>query len=137
MPIRVRSILSPWTTRPDNRQSLRFAWSNENPPTGAPTCGGPGQHSCEVRPGRGAKPRAAESRLSERPDLDLAESHDAAAVLKCDPPLRELRILGAVDCLDAVEDHGEFAPLGGDVVVVPLVAGLRHRRDLGDIDDRA
>src|SRR5258707_10316175 len=29
-------------------------------------------------------------RVSERPDLDLAEPHDAAAVLKRDPPLGEL-----------------------------------------------
>src|SRR5258708_31704971 len=65
-------------------------------------------------------------RVSERPDLDLAEPHDAAAVLKRDPPLGELGVLGAVDGLDAVEDHGELFAFGGDFIGVPLVAGLGH-----------
>src|SRR5258708_7904366 len=76
-------------------------------------------------------------RGSERPGLHLAESHDAAAVLQREPALGELGILGAVDGLDAVEDHGEFPAFGGDVIGVPLVAGLGHRRHLGNIDDRA
>ena len=37
----------------------------------------------------------------------------------------------------AVERHGEMPALGADLHGAPLAAGLRHRIDLGDIDDRA
>ena len=36
-----------------------------------------------------------------------------------------------------VQRDDEMRPLRGDLVDVPLAAGLRHRIDLGDIDDRA
>src|SRR5258708_191038 len=107
--------------------ACRFRVTTDN--SGAPAYGGAGRlylNRTQRSPG-----------VSERPDLDLAEPHDAAAVLKRDPPLGELGILGAVDGLDAVEDDGELRAFGGDVIGVPLVAGLGHRRYLGNIDDRA
>src|SRR6266851_5274716 len=48
-----------------------------------------------------------------------------------------LAVLGAVDGADAVERDGEFRTFGDDLVDVPLPAGLRHRRHLGHVDDRA
>ncbi len=77
------------------------------------------------------------SRLSERLDLHLAELDDARSVLQCDPSLRMLGILGAVDGSGAVERHGELRTLGDDLVGIPFVGGLEHGRRLGHVDDRA
>src|SRR5262245_38446503 len=71
----------------------------------------------------------------QRPDLYLAELHHACTILKCNGPAGKLAVL-YVGCLGAVQDDGKLRALGGDLKGVPLVAGLGHRIDLGEIDDR-
>src|ERR1700733_15016962 len=99
---------------------------------------------------RGAVQRIKRSgQSSERLDLDLAEfDHalvvrhavgvlDTETVLDSDLSVRELRVLRAVDGLLAVEHNRERRPLRCDIKGVPLAACMRHRVDLGDVDDRS
>src|SRR5579871_1284078 len=68
----------------------------------------------------------------QRLDLYLAEFDDAAfvgralAVLKRNAALGEFVRLRPVDRLLAVEHHRERVALGGDLVDVPFVGGMRH-----------
>src|ERR1700731_2152556 len=86
---------------------------------------------------------------SERLDLDFAELDDtlvvqhavgvldAKAVLEGDPSVRKLGVLYPVNGLLAVEGNGEGRALRRDFKHVPLAGRMRHRVDLGDIDDGA
>src|SRR4029077_9739483 len=59
------------------------------------------------------------------------------AVLQRDAAFRELAVGRAVDRLGAIERDVEARALGGDLVDIPLAAGLEHGRGLGGVDDRA
>src|ERR1700761_2843524 len=78
------------------------------------------------------------------PELDhaLVVGHaigilDAETVLKRDLAAREFGILRAIDRLLAIENHGEGRSLGDDLERIPFTAGMRHRINFGDVDDRA
>jgi hypothetical protein len=58
-------------------------------------------------------------------------------VLQRDPPAGKLSVLRAVDGLLPVQRHGEGRALGGDLIDVLFAGDFRHRRYLGDVDDRA
>src|SRR3977135_4606687 len=76
-------------------------------------------------------------RLLQRLDLHLAELDHAGAVLQRDGAFRVVGVVGAVDRLGAVERDVEARSLGGDLVDVPLAAGLQRGRRLGGVDNRA
>src|SRR5438045_4071249 len=92
------------------------------------------------RVGNGKRPlptlRSVARRL-HRLDVHLAELHDALAVLERDMAARKLAVLRAIDRAGAVERHGEFRALGGDLVGVPFAAGLEHGRRLGHVGNPA
>src|ERR1700745_4128433 len=85
----------------------------------------------------------------ERLDLDLWEFHHALvvgdalvvlvakAMLKADPPARKFGVGSAIHCLLPVQDYREGLTFRRDLVDVPLSGGLRHRIDLGEVDDPA
>src|SRR5256885_3102723 len=79
----------------------------------------------------------------QRPDLHLAPLDGAAGrILGAVAELQGKRPLGVlavpnVDGLDSVQHDGQLRALGRNLVGVPLATGLRHGRDLRDIDDRA
>src|SRR5581483_1838072 len=89
------------------------------------------------------------AKILERLDLDFAEFHDALVVrhavrildaktvLKGDMSVGQLRVLRAVDRLLPVENDGEGRALRRNVIGIPLAGRVRHRIDLGDIDDGA
>ena len=68
----------------------------------------------------------------QRLDLDLAEFHHAGAVLQGDRAGGVLGVLD-VDGLFAVQDHRELRALGGDVVGIPLAAGVDDAGRLRDV----
>src|SRR5262249_5233945 len=73
---------------------------------------------------------------SERLHRHLAKLDRARAVLQSERPF--LEDAGAnLGGLLAIEHHGEIAAAGGDLIGVPLAGRLRHRIDLGEIDDCA
>src|SRR5258708_14438419 len=79
----------------------------------------------------------------QRPDLHLAPLDAATGgILGAVAELqgkRSLRVLPVpnVDCLDSVQHDSELRALGGDLVGVPLAAGLRPGRDFGHVYDRS
>ena len=75
-------------------------------------------------------------RSLQRLDGHLAELHHARAILQRERSFLEHPV-AQVDGFLAVEHDGNLPTLGGDLERVPLAAGLRHRIDLGEIDDRA
>src|SRR5678815_3959857 len=79
----------------------------------------------------------------QRLDLDLAELNRAPggvlrsiAELQRERPLRELAVVH-VHGLLSVQDHDEIRAARSDLVGIPFAARLRHRVDLGDVDDAA
>src|SRR6187200_2664495 len=68
-------------------------------------------------------------------DLDLAEFHRADAELQGDVPFIEQAVAN-VDGLLAVERDRQMAAIGAALLGAPLAAGLGHRVDFGDVDDR-
>src|SRR5437763_2309542 len=68
--------------------------------------------------------------------LHLTELHHTGAVLQGDRAARVFCIL-YIGCLLSVEHDDQMRTLCGDFIRIPLAGGLRHRIDLGDIDDRA
>ena len=76
------------------------------------------------------------SRPLQRLDRDLAELDHASAVLQRERPFLEQAVLG-VHGLLPVEHQDQMPSLGGDLVSVPLAAGLGHRDHLDEFDDRA
>src|SRR5580698_657374 len=84
---------------------------------------------------------------SERLDLDFAEFNDALvvryaarvlhteAVLDGNLSVCKLGVLRAVDGLLAVEHNSERRTLCRDLEGVPFASRVRHRIDLGDVDD--
>src|SRR5262245_8363239 len=77
-------------------------------------------------------------------DLDLAPLDGAAGValgraiaeLQRDRPLRELAVVQG-GRLGAVQHDGQLRAFGGDLIGVPLAAGLGHGRYRGVMDDAA
>src|SRR5689334_4695636 len=72
----------------------------------------------------------------QRLDLNLAEFDDARTVLQRDRSACVGRVLDVNGLLTVQHDH-KMRALRRDLIGIPLAAGLRHRDDLGDIDDRA